>query len=281
MTLPSVYVQDVTLRDGMHAIGHQYSVEQVRTIAAALDAAGVDAIEVAHGDGLAGSCVNYGYGARTDGEWIEAAAVGGEERAADHAPAARHRHDRRPAPGHAISACASVRVATHCTEADVAAQHIAWARDNGMDVAGFLMMSHMSPPADLAEQAKLMESYGAHCVYVTDSGGRLTMRDVAERVRAYREVLDPETADRHPRPREPLAERGQQRGRGRARRQPGRRLARRAGRGRRQLPARGVHRGGQPAWAGSTAATCSRCRTPPRSSSGRCRTGRCGSTGRR
>ncbi len=190
--MTEIYVQDVTLRDGMHAIGHRYPVEQVRTIAAALDAAGVAAIEVAHGDGLAGSSINYGRGAATDAEWISAAA----------AVLTRARLTTLILPGIGTIAdlraardlgVRSVRVATHCTEADVSAQHIAWARENGMDVAGFLMMSHMSPPAELARQASLMESYGAHCVYITDSGGRLTMRDVAERADAYRQVLDPAT----------------------------------------------------------------------------------------
>src|SRR5690606_21661751 len=92
-----------------------------------------------------------------------------------------------------VQTCALPILATHCTEADIAAQHIARARELGMDVSGFLMMSHMAPPPELARQAALMESYGAHCVYVTDSGGRLTMSDVRARIRAYREVLRPQT----------------------------------------------------------------------------------------
>ncbi|WP_433213520.1 4-hydroxy-2-oxovalerate aldolase [Microtetraspora malaysiensis] len=184
-----IFVQDVTLRDGMHALRHRITPEDVKRIVTALDRAGVDAIEVAHGDGLAGGSLNYGPGSHTDWEWIEAAAsvLVNARLTTLLLPGVGTVHELKRAHDLGVR---SVRVATHCTEADISAQHIAAARDLGMDVSGFLMLSHMAPPEELARQAKLMESYGAHCVYVTDSGGRLTMNDVAARVRAYRDVLD-------------------------------------------------------------------------------------------
>lgn len=187
-----IFVQDVTLRDGMHAVRHRISTDDVKRIVVALDEAGVDAIEVAHGDGLAGGSLNYGPGSNTDWEWIEAAAEVLENARLTTLllPGVGTVHELKRAHDLGVR---SVRVATHCTEADVSAQHIEAARELGMDVSGFLMLSHRAAPEDLAAQAKLMESYGAHCVYVTDSGGRLTMDDVAARVRAYRDVLDDRT----------------------------------------------------------------------------------------
>jgi 4-hydroxy 2-oxovalerate aldolase len=191
MSIP-IFVQDVTLRDGMHAVRHRITPTDVKRIVIALDQAGVDAIEVAHGDGLAGGSLNYGPGSNTDWEWIEAAAEVLERARLTTLllPGVGTIHELQRAWDLGVR---SVRIATHCTEADISAQHIAAAREIGMDVAGFLMLSHMAPPAELAQQARLMESYGAQCVYVTDSGGRLTLNDVAARVRAYRDVLDPAT----------------------------------------------------------------------------------------
>ncbi|HYD68916.1 4-hydroxy-2-oxovalerate aldolase [Azospirillum sp.] len=190
--MSKLYIQDVTLRDGMHALRHQYSIDTVVTIAKALDAAKVDAIEICHGDGLAGGTFNYGFGKHTDHEWIAAVAE-----AIHHAkvtvlllPGIGTKEDLAEA---YAAGARSVRVATHCTEADVSKQHIEHARKLGFDTVGFLMMAHMIPTAQLVEQAKLMESYGAQCVYVVDSAGAMLMDGAAERVKAFRDALKPET----------------------------------------------------------------------------------------
>ena len=176
----------------MHAIRHQYGKKQLKELAISLDKAGVDAIEISHGDGLSGGSFNYGFGAHTDWDWLEGVA---EE--LNHAvlttlllPGIGTIEDLKKAYDLGVR---SVRVATHCTEADVSRQHIEAAKKLGMDVGGFLMMAHMNAPQKLAEQAKLMESYGADCVYVTDSAGALLMDDVADRMKAFKDTLDSKT----------------------------------------------------------------------------------------
>ena len=182
----------MTLRDGMHPKRHQISLEQMQSIAQGLDAAGIPLIEVTHGDGLGGSSVNYGFPAHTDEEYLSAVipllkkakvsalllpGIG----TIDHLKMARE------------IGVNTIRVATHCTEADVSEQHINLARKLEMDTVGFLMMAHMNSPEGLAEQARLMESYGANCVYITDSAGYMLPHDVSARISAVRAALRPDT----------------------------------------------------------------------------------------
>src|SRR5487761_1115259 len=157
-----LYVQDVTLRDGMHAIRHQCRLESVRAIARALELAGVDAIEICHGDGVAGSSFNYGFSSHDDLDWVAEVASEAEKALVTVLllPGIGTVHDLQRA---YESGARSVRIATHCTEADVSAQHMEAARRLGMDTVGFLMMAHMAPVEKLVEQGRLMESYGAEC----------------------------------------------------------------------------------------------------------------------
>ena len=186
--MSKVIINDCTLRDGMHALAHQYSVEQMVQIAKKLDEAKVDIIEVSHGDGLSGNSINYGFSAHTEREYLEAVreVLTHSKLAALLLPGIGTREDIDMAHELGVD---TIRIATHCTEADISRQHIEYARGLGMDVVGFLMMAHMIPTANLVEQAKLMESYGAHCVYVTDSAGALLLEETREKITAMRDAL--------------------------------------------------------------------------------------------
>jgi len=187
-----ITLHDMTLRDGMHPKRHLMTLEQMRSIATGLDEAGVPLIEVTHGDGLGGSSVNYGFPAHSDEEYL-GAVVPLMKRAkvsallipgigtVDHLKMARE------------LGVHTIRVATHCTEADVSEQHIAQARRMDMDTVGFLMMAHMNSPEGLVRQARLMEGYGANCIYVTDSAGYMLPDDVRARLGAVRDALKPDT----------------------------------------------------------------------------------------
>lgn len=187
-----VRVHDMTLRDGMHPKRHQMTLEQMKSIACGLDQAGVPLIEVTHGDGLGGSSVNYGFPAHTDEEYLSAVIplMKQAKVSALLLPGIGTVDHLKMALELGVS---TIRVATHCTEADVSEQHIKCARELNMDTVGFLMMAHMNSPEGLVQQAKLMESYGANCVYITDSAGYMLPEDVECRLKAVRDALKPET----------------------------------------------------------------------------------------
>ncbi|HRH86143.1 MAG TPA: 4-hydroxy-2-oxovalerate aldolase, partial [Rubrivivax sp.] len=187
-----ITLHDMTLRDGMHPKRHQMTLEQMKSIAQGLDAAGVPLIEVTHGDGLGGASVNYGFPAHSDEEYL-ATVVPLMKRSKVSAlliPGIGTVDHLKMAHGLGVH---TIRVATHCTEADVSEQHIALARKMDMDTVGFLMMAHMNSPEGLVTQARLMEGYGANCIYVTDSAGHMLPDDVKARLGAVRDALKPET----------------------------------------------------------------------------------------
>jgi 4-hydroxy-2-oxovalerate/4-hydroxy-2-oxohexanoate aldolase len=185
-----ILLHDMCLRDGMHPKRHQISLEQMVRIAAALDAAGVPLIEVTHGDGLGGASVNYGFPAHSDEAYLRAVVPKMKQSrvSALLLPGIGTVDDLRLAHDCGVK---TIRVATHCTEADVAEQHIGLSRKLGLDTVGFLMMAHMQEPEALAQQGKLLESYGANCVYCTDSAGYLLPDQVVARIQALRAVLEP------------------------------------------------------------------------------------------
>ena len=186
-----VRVTDSSLRDGSHAKRHQFTVDQVTSIVAALDTAGVPVIEVSHGDGLGGSSFNYGF-SKTPEQDLIAAAVKTVRRAKIAflmLPGLGTKDDIRAAQDSGASVC---RIATHCTEADVSRQHFGLARELGLETVGFLMMAHSSPPEALATQARIMADAGCQCVYVVDSAGALVMEQVSDRVSALVAELGPD-----------------------------------------------------------------------------------------
>jgi 4-hydroxy-2-oxovalerate/4-hydroxy-2-oxohexanoate aldolase len=186
LTNKEIKIHDMSLRDGMHSVRHQFTKEQMKNMAVAMDESGVPLIEVTHGDGLGGSSLNYGLGLHSDEEWLDSVVphLKNAKVSALLLPGIGTVKDLKSAVAHGVS---MVRVATHCTEADVSAQHIKAAREMGLDTVGFLMMSHMLDEKKLLEQAKLMVSYGATTVYATDSAGYLLPDDVYKRVAAIKQ----------------------------------------------------------------------------------------------
>jgi 4-hydroxy-2-oxovalerate/4-hydroxy-2-oxohexanoate aldolase len=187
-----ITLHDMSLRDGMHPKRHRITLDQMVAVATALDDAGMPLIEVTHGDGLGGASINYGFPSHTDEEYLNAV-IPKMKRARVSAlllPGIGTVDHLRMAEGCGVK---TVRVATHCTEADVSEQHIGLSRKLGLDTVGFLMMAHMTEPEALVKQAKLMEGYGANCVYCTDSAGYMLPDDVTARVGALRAALRPDT----------------------------------------------------------------------------------------
>jgi 4-hydroxy-2-oxovalerate/4-hydroxy-2-oxohexanoate aldolase len=188
----SVTLHDMSLRDGMHPKRHQITLEQMINVATALDAAGMPLIEITHGDGLGGASINYGFPLHSDREYLEAVVPKLKKTRVSvlSIPGIGTVDDLKMA---VACGASSVRIATHCTEADISQQHIGISAKLGVDTVGFLMMAHMSEPEALLEQAKLMQSYGANCIYITDSAGHMLPHDVTARIGLLRSKLDAKT----------------------------------------------------------------------------------------
>lgn len=183
-----VRITDTSLRDGSHAMSHQFTEKQVRDTVRGLDAAGIPVIEVSHGDGLGGSSFNYGFSGTNELRLIEAAAeeASNSQIASLLIPGVGTAQDMKDAQ---TAGMRIVRIATHCTEADISVQHFQLARELGLETVGFLMLSHMVPPEKLAEQARIMVDAGAQAVYVVDSAGYLILDECVSRITALVEEI--------------------------------------------------------------------------------------------
>jgi len=183
-----IRVVDTTLRDGMHAVSHQFTPDDMVQIAQGLDEAGVDTIEIGQGDGLGGSSIQYGYAAASDQEYIEAVskAIKRAKLSVLLLPGIGTSKDLSIAAKYGANV---VRIATHVTESDVGEEYFRLAKEMGMEAIGFLMMSHMADVDKVVEQGKLFESYGADAVYVTDSAGALLPQGVRDRILALKKAL--------------------------------------------------------------------------------------------
>ncbi len=186
---PTVRITDTSLRDGSHPMSHQFTAEQVRSVAGALDEAGVPVIEVTHGDGLAGSSIQYGFSGVSEMDLISEANEVCEQAkiAALLLPGVGTVENLKAAVECGVNV---LRIATHCTEADISQEHFEMAKEMGLETVGFLMMAHMRSPEILVEQARLMESYGADCVYIVDSAGAMLPKEAGAKVKAFKENLD-------------------------------------------------------------------------------------------
>ena len=174
-------VVDMTLRDGMHAVDHQFTPEQMTDVARALDDARMDVVEVSHGDGMGGSSINYGFSAASTGEYLDAVApeLTDTQLSVLLLPGIGTVEDLDLAAEKGADIC---RLATHVTEADVSEEHFEYVTDRGLEADGVLMLGHMAPPETVLEQAALMEGYGADAVYIMDSAGAMLPSDVRDRV---------------------------------------------------------------------------------------------------
>jgi len=179
----AIRITDTSLRDGSHAKHHQFTEDDVRVVVGALDAAGMPVIEVTHGDGLGGSSFNYGF-SRTDERLLMKAAVETATTAKIAALMLPGLGTKNDIKGAADLGLSIIRIATHCTEADISIQHFGVAREIGLETVGFLMMAHSQPPEVLAKQARIMADAGCQCVYVVDSAGAMILEDVTVRVQA-------------------------------------------------------------------------------------------------